>query len=61
MPASTYSEKEVEDLSPIETTHNGEVETRRESVVDAVFGQISEDGPNYRNVCILLTTTIGPS
>lgn len=50
MSQSVHSEKDVDEIAPIETTHNGDIETRQESVVDAVFGQISEDGPNYRNV-----------
>lgn len=52
MSHSIRSEKEVDEIAPVETTHNGDIETRRESVVDAVFGQISKDGPNYRNVRI---------
>lgn len=50
MGGSVYSDKEADDLEPMETIHNGDVETRRGSLVDAVFGQINEDGPNYRSV-----------
>ena len=38
-------EKQEEELTPVEST-------RRGSVTDAVFGEITEGGPNYRNVHI---------
>lgn len=41
------SEKQGDGLKPVDTT-------RQASVVDPVFGQISEDGPNYRNACFPL-------
>lgn len=44
------TEKQVDDLTPIETTRRGSVSGRPPSIVDPVFGQISEDGPNYRSV-----------
>lgn len=36
-----------DDLAPT-TTH------RRGSITDAVFGEITEDGPNYRAVCSVM-------
>lgn len=39
--------KEANNLTPV-PSQDGQVCTH-----DAVFGEITEDGPNYRNVCIL--------
>lgn len=61
MSAIPENEKQADDLAPVETTHPGEVTDRRVSVVDAVFGQISEDGPNYRDVRIFMTFSLGHS
>lgn len=49
--------KDVEDLRPVQTTDEGEVVVRRRgsaaSTHDAVFGEMTEHGPNYRNVSIM--------
>lgn len=48
-------------LAQVATQRDGEIEEhhynttgRRISITDAVFGQIREDGPNYRDVCFAL-------
>ncbi|KAK5311275.1 hypothetical protein LTR93_011780 [Exophiala xenobiotica] len=49
--------KDVEDLAPVRTTGEGEVlDGRRGSAAsmhDTVFGEMTEHGPNYRNVSIM--------
>lgn len=49
-----YEEKEIgEDLAPVQTRAVGEMDDlpKIDDVrQDAVFGEISEDGPNYRDV-----------
>lgn len=51
----SYEKKQEEgfapkdDLAPV-PSYRGEV---LEGSHDAVFGEITEDGPNYRNVCCL--------
>lgn len=43
--------KDLEDLVPVQTTDNGQMlDGRRHSIRDAVFGEVTESGPNYRNV-----------
>ena len=44
----TDSEKADENLQ--QSTTYGEGTARRASITDAVFGEITEDGPNYRAV-----------
>lgn len=41
-----------EDLAPVVTSSYGDVEdlSKPTKEVDAVFGEISEDGPNYKDV-----------
>ncbi|OAL24452.1 hypothetical protein AYO20_10678 [Fonsecaea nubica] len=62
--------KGVEDLAPVQTTDKGEmVNVQRSastvSVHDAVFGEVTEEGPNYRNVgwlgtvALMMKTQIG--
>jgi hypothetical protein len=47
---------EIDTLEPTETRRRGSVfsvghgSKRRLSISDDVFGEITEDGPNYRNV-----------
>lgn len=43
------SEKHEKSLSPV-PSHEGQV---LEGQHDAVFGEITEEGPNYRNVCAI--------
>lgn len=45
--ANMTEKKEANNLTPV-PSQDGQVCTH-----DAVFGEITEDGPNYRNVCIL--------
>lgn len=33
---------------------DGDLLEKQNTVQDSVFGEISEDGPNYRNVCAIL-------
>ena len=40
-----------DDLAPTTTQ-------RRGSITDAVFGEITEDGPNYRAVCLIATDAL---
>jgi len=48
------SEKQAYDDNAIHpTTSVAQGTHRRASINDAVFGDISEDGPNYRAVCCL--------
>jgi hypothetical protein len=47
--------KDIEDLAPVQTTGRGEMlDDRRASVAlsihDAVFGEVADHRPNYRNV-----------
>jgi len=49
---SSYKKNEL-DLEPQETHRRGSVFStggRRVSITDDVFGEISEEGPNYRDV-----------
>ncbi|KAJ8114555.1 hypothetical protein OPT61_g3599 [Boeremia exigua] len=51
--------KDTEALAPISTSRSGEVEDTSQAVMhDAVFGDITEDGPNYRNVGWLGTSAL---
>ena len=48
----TDAEKQAYDDNGIHPTTSVQHGTqRRVSITDAVFGEISEDGPNYRSVC----------
>lgn len=40
------------DLTAVDSTGYGEVQIRRLSCTDAVFGEIGVGGPNYRNVSV---------
>lgn len=42
-------QKQEESLAPISSRVDGQTYSR-----DAVFGEITEDGPNYRNVSVLV-------
>lgn len=42
--------KDEQELSPVDS-QLGQVTEGQNTTHDAVFGEISEDGPNYRNVC----------
>lgn len=46
---------DVEDLATV-PSHIGEVHDDPTQAHDAVFGEITDKGPNYRNVCILKCT-----
>lgn len=48
------SKGEPNDLTQL-PSQLGEGEIREEYTHDAVFGEIREGGPNYRNVCIPLS------
>lgn len=47
-----YDEKKIgEELAPVPTADFGDVQDYpKDPNVDAVFGAINEDGPNYRDV-----------
>lgn len=48
---SQNSEKKQDDsLSPV-PSQTGQIFENQTYVHDAVFGEITEEGPNYRNVC----------
>jgi hypothetical protein len=49
------SEKSKDDFKGRAPSYNGEV---AEGAHDAVFGEITEDGPNYRAVCFSLSTVL---
>jgi len=52
--SNSKDDKMFDSLAPVVTQQNGEIEDgRRTSITDAVFGQIREDGPNYRDVSSL--------
>lgn len=48
------TEKDPEALAPVRSQVAGEVQDDTALAHDAVFGEITEGGPNYRNVRILL-------
>ena len=53
---SPYKKDELH-LEPQETYRRGSVFStsgRRMSISDEVFGEITEDGPNYRDVCFII-------
>lgn len=59
--ADVKDDKWQDTLAQVVTQRDGEIEEhhynatgRRTSITDAVFGQIREDGPNYRDVCFAL-------
>lgn len=63
-----YEEKKVgEELAPVPTTDFGDVQDypKTDATHDAVFGEINEDGPNYRDVgwmgtvILMMKTQIG--
>ena len=43
-------EAEVEMVDTVPSVANGDNE-KKATLTDDVFGEITEDGPNYRNVC----------
>lgn len=43
-------------LEPVPTLQHGQIETKDEVEHDAVFGELNEDAPNYRNVCETMDT-----
>lgn len=45
------SEKKQDEILPPETYHIDYIEKDQGPDQDAVFGEITEEGPNYRNVC----------
>ena len=49
------SEKTKDDFMGRVPSYNGEV---AEGAHDAVFGEITKDGPNYRAVCFSLSTVM---
>lgn len=56
-------EKHDEELGPVTSYQDGAIlnnlhRTGTHTTYDAVFGEISEDGPNYRNVCIAARTCL---
>lgn len=58
-----YGEKKIgEDLAPVPTSGVGEMDDLpkiEDNTHDAVFGEISEDGPNYRDVRYRFSETTG--
>ena len=57
-----YKEDKYPDLTSTQTRQEGTIEEsrfsasgRRTSITDAVFGDIQEGGPNYRNVRMSLS------
>ena len=55
-----YNDKDAEKIGDNglhPTTTYGEGTARRASISDAVFGEITEDGPNYRAVRVVASIT----
>lgn len=52
IPEQNETKNDIEELPSPSQTQIGELKDT--STYDAVFGEITEDGPNYRNVCIPL-------
>lgn len=57
-PHKDYEKEELSGIEPTTTQRRGSVfsilsrgSTRRFSISDDVFGEITEEGPNYRDVC----------
>jgi len=44
-------DKYLDHLTQQHTQQEGAIEERRTSITDAVFGDIQDGGPNYRDVC----------
>ena len=59
--SGSHDRKHDLDLEPQETRRRGSVfstrSARRFSISDEVFGEITEAGPNYRDVSILVITS----
>jgi hypothetical protein len=51
---SIRKEKRAQDVDDVDATVRGASPTGVKDIEDAVFGAIGEDGPNYRNVSLIV-------